>query len=114
MLNIFNKNENTTESPLWKWAYIGLVILISVAYFIFSYHYVQEGRYIELGLGELEVKNKYTTATISSTILIYVFFIFPIIFNINNSDRYFYDFIIFFTWCMFVISPYFIFYKIGL
>lgn len=109
-----NKFEQIKKSIFWKWAYIGLVILISVCYVVFSYQYIQESKYIKLGGHEFELKDEYTTATMISIILIYVFSIFPIISNITSSDRYFYNFITFFTWCILVISPYFIFYRLGL
>lgn len=95
MLNIFNKNENTTESPLWKWAYIGLVILISVAYFIFSYHYVQESRYLSLGefVGKFEVSKSYLNKTLIQFAVFYIFILIPIIrqliLGINQQKVYF-------------------------
>jgi hypothetical protein len=85
MLNIFNKYENTKESPLWKWAYIGLVILISVAYFIFSYYYIEEARYIDFADNKIEVKKGYQIYLRCWFIGGYIFLLLPLISYFSNN-----------------------------
>jgi hypothetical protein len=109
-----NKFEQIKGSIFWKWAYIALVAIMSVGYFAFSYQYFQEAQHISLGGSNFEVKSKYTTVIMISVVLIYVFSIFPIIFKITSSDRFFYSFVTFFAWCILAILPYFIFYGLGL
>jgi hypothetical protein len=57
--NKITKFEQIKDSPIWKWIYIALVIIISIGYFIFSYYYIQESRYVEIGGVNLEVKDEY-------------------------------------------------------
>jgi hypothetical protein len=107
MLNIFNKNENTTESPFWKWAYIGLVILISVAYFIFSYYYIQLGKYIELGGTEFEIKDKYKIHNILQHTIAFCTILVVLISRIKDKKIFWSTMFIFF-WVILCSSNYLI------
>ncbi len=82
--NKITKFEQIRNSNIWKAVYIGLAVIISIGYFIFSYFYIQEARYIEVGGTEFEVKEGVIIKIILQFSFFYLFLIYPILSNLQE------------------------------
>ena len=94
--NKITKFERIKNSRIWKGVYIALVAIISISYFIFSYFYIQEARFIEFGGREFEVKDKYMVYTVLQILFLYLFFLVATILAIRAKKLFFPTMFLFF------------------
>lgn len=107
-----NKFKQIKESAYWKWVYIGLVVFVSVCYWVFAYFYLQESKYIYLGeyLGSFKTRDDYVLIIMVFNVLTYFFLITPFVLNVNKINK---NLVIkFLLWIFFAILPYFMFYNL--
>ena len=101
------KFERVKNSNIWKGVYIGLVAIISIGYFIFSYFYIQEARYIEIGVREFEVKDEYVFYAIFQHVIGICFLLISLIYGFR-SRNFFWSSLFLIFWLLISLSSYLI------
>ena len=110
--NKITKFEQIKNSSIWKGVYIGLVAIISVGYFIFSYFYVQEARFIEVGGREFEVKEGYVLFLVFWLVGGYLFLLLPLVSNFFDKEKIFYQKTLFLAfWMSISLLPFALYFK---
>ena len=105
--NKITKFEQIRNSNIWKAVYIGLAVIISIGYFIFSYFYIQEARYIEFGGTEFEVKDEHVFFVIFQHLIGICFLLVALIYSFRRRN-FFWSSLFLIFWILMSFSSYLI------